>query len=189
MRALACLLLSLAACAIDKPADVPRSTTTEETTPQARDAQKYIGFRSPDLLLEGPPSLRPRGERIIDGTDHHGLVVLGVEGGGELIFLDRRTDEGDFIVEAVLELPDVTHEQVAWDYCELDGKPDSRIVAVVAAGTQCDPANALVSSAWRANPEAARFDAISPDGVRCPAPTCDRTAGVPGGVVGGVPGH
>lgn len=198
MRAITCLLLGLAACATDKPTDAMRSTTGTGPMPveapgvelaasrtEAGEAQKYIGFRSPDLLFKAPNSLRPRGERIIDDTENYGLVVLGDAGGGELIFLDRRTDEDDFVVEAVLELPDATYDQVAWEHCELDGKPDTRIVALVAVGSTCDRANALVSAAWRVNPEAGRFDAISPDRVRCPAPICTY-AGDTGGVLGGV---
>lgn len=206
MRAVAfSLVLGATACATATPSELsgpinteaePAPTDTEaaaidEPAP-APGAQRFVGLRSPDLLLEAPKPLLPRGERILDGTSRYGLVALGIEGGNELIFLDRRTEQGDFIVEAVLELPaGVTWKQVAWDDCQVDGKPDSQVVAIVAADAGCEPLHAPAISAWRADPEAGQFKIIAPETIRCPPPTCEQTndTGVMvGGVVGSVVG-
>lgn len=182
-----------------EPAATPQAAapTATDPAPAAAGAQQYVGLRSPDLLLEVPEPLRPRGERVLDDHSNLGLVAVGIEGGGELLFLDRRTDEGDFVVEAVLEMPaGVTAEQVAWEHCEVSGKLDPRVVGVVPAGADCDNAPAA-TLAWRVDREAKRFDPIAPDDIRCRPPRCPDQAGnelqgveggVPGGVEGGVPG-
>jgi hypothetical protein len=162
--------------------------------PAAAGAQQYVGLRSPDLLLEVPEPLRPRGERVLDEDSKLGLVAVGLEGGNELIFLDRRTDEGDFVVEAVLEMPaGVTAEQVAWEHCEAGGKLDPRVVGVVPTGAACSGPGAAATLAWRVDRDAKRFDSIAPDDIRCRPPMCpdpigNDLQGVPGGVEGGVEG-
>jgi hypothetical protein len=199
MRAIIALLLSsVAACAADKTADTSKDTHAAPTIapiesappPPVVDPQQYVGRRSSDWLLEAPEPLRPRGERILADESDLGLVVLSIDGGGELIFLDRRTEEGDFIIEAVLELPvHVGSKQVAWEHCLFEGKADPRIVAVAADNRGCEPAP--VSAAWRVDLDAAVFESISPAEVRCLAPDCEHVelpGGVPGGVVGGVVG-
>ncbi len=156
--------------------------------PPAARAQQYVGLRSPDLLLEAPDPLLPRGERVLDAVSPWGLVALAVEGGNQLLFLDRLTDKGDFIVEAVLELPeDVSAEQVAWENCEADQQLDTRVVATVPAGAGCEPPLAAAELAWRVDPEASRFAPIAAEGIRCRPPTCDEPVdnGIPMGVPGG----
>jgi hypothetical protein len=190
------MVLGATTCATDKPAEVPAHTITDvEVDPPDSDApasianaQQYVGLRSTDLLLDAPDPLLPRGERILDDTSSYGLVALRIDGGHELLFLDRRTDEGDFIVEAVLELSaGVTWEQVAWEGCEVDGALDPHVVAVVAADAGCEPSSAPASLAWRADPKAGQFKTIAPDNVRCLPPTCDRATddNVLMGVAGG----
>ena len=196
---LSILLAAPAACGADgKPAAPARGATVParaSDAPPAGTAHRYVGLRSADLLLELPAPLLGRGERVLGDSADLGIVSVGTEGGGELLFLDRRTEKGDFEVLAVLELPaGVSADRVAWDGCHAGARPDPHVVAVVAAGAGCEAPGGAVVQAWRVNEEARRFEPIDAGGITCLAPTCETgeeggvVGGVEGGVEGGVPG-
>ena len=192
---LSTLLAVPAACGADSkptapPAAVAAPAATSASPPAATGAHRYVGLRSADLLLELPAPLLGRGERVLGDSVDLGVVSVGIEGGGELLFLDRRTEKGDFEVLAVLELPaGVTADRVAWDGCHSGARPDPHVVAVVSAGAGCEAPGGPAEQAWRVDQAARRFEAIDAGGITCLAPTCETgEAGEEGGVVGGVVG-
>lgn len=182
-RVAACLVTALWGCGspapspsvpevVVSPAASPAPSVSPAPSPPSP-AAHLVGRSSPDLLLDPPEGLHPRGERILESAAGWGLVAASLDGLGEVVVLDRLDDREHYVIEAVLLLPPrAPAARVAWDYCNLDGAPADRVVALVTRDDVCAVAEGTVERAWRAAPEQRRFDAVDPDRVRCPAPHC-----------------
>lgn len=171
----------------DSSVETARAAAERDHRRATLDPQQYVGLVAEDLLFDLPEPLLPRGERILDDAEGWGVVAVGIRGGGELVLLDRKLDAGGFRVVAVLELPvDVDAAQVAWADCALDGRPATRLVAVVPADGSCEPPGAPAERAWRADPVGGTFQDVPADGVSCLPPMCERP--IDGLIEGGVPG-
>jgi len=139
-----------------------------------RGANNYVGLKyeslPSNLVYEGGAVL-PRGTGGLNGDYDFSHVRTPR---GDMIWLDTLAAQGGGtparIVRAELTIPPLANdERLFMASCDVGGKFDSRVVAIVVSEPNVTQFT-KIRQAWRVNVRAARFDVIPVSGVVCEDP-------------------
>jgi hypothetical protein len=166
--ATAVVITVLSACSRE-PSRRMQSTDTAIVTSPKRAASKGSG--SHDVALRGeplPPGVKLESGATIPNTDYVIRRVATPRGGA--IWLDSVSQDRVPIRRAELTLPPLaTDERVMLASCDVNGRLDPFVVAIVVSETNVRRLT-KVRQAWRANSEARRFDLLPLAGIVCEDP-------------------
>ena len=174
----ACALL--AACSGDEPRRGSHDSTASAagivvSAAEFSSASKYLGIRYDSL----PPAFTFVSGALLPGTAGPGASGFDLDlirtPRGDMLWLDSivavsSRGRPSRVVRAELKVPPLaSDERLVMSTCDVDGRVDPRVVAIVVVGpgeAQLPP----VRQAWRANAMSGAFDVIPVTGVACSQP-------------------
>lgn len=130
-------------------------------------ATSYVGMRYASLprgFAYKSGSAIPRG----NGSTRYALSQVDTPRGA-MLWLET-LDSGERTVRAELHVPPLAHdERLLIGSCDLNGRLDPRIVSIV-VGEAGAARFTNIRQAWRAEPDAGRFDLLPVTGITCEEP-------------------